>query len=59
MLPLDVNRQDGRGGLGKAKSRSENHFPKYFRRLIDVKQMDFEKAFDEMVTLLSTEPDEV
>lgn len=58
MLPIDVNRES-RGGAGKGSRISEHNFPKYFRRLIDFKQMDFEVTFDQLIMLLSTEPDDV
>lgn len=32
-------------------------FPDYFRRLIDVQQMDFESTFDQMFHLLSFDPE--
>lgn len=34
-------------------------FPDYVRRLVDFRQMDFEATFDQMLTLLSWEPQEV
>lgn len=34
-------------------------FPEYLRRLCDFRQMDFEAAFDQMITLLSFEPQKV
>ena len=59
-LPINVNSssQQGSQGAGKITSR-DSKFPKYFRRLADFRQLDFEAAFDQMITLLSTEPDDV
>jgi hypothetical protein len=34
-------------------------FPDYARRLLDFKQMDFESAFDQILTLLSRDPNKV
>ena len=56
MLPIDI--RDGRVPT-KSTRVSDSKFPKYFRRLIDFRQMDFEATFDQMITLLSTEPDNV
>mmetsp|Transcript_15403 Transcript_15403/g.13939 ORF Transcript_15403/g.13939 Transcript_15403/m.13939 type:complete len:294 (+) Transcript_15403:3-884(+) len=38
---------------------SNGRFPEYLRRLCDIRQMDFESAFDQMITLLSNEPQKV
>jgi len=37
----------------------ERRFPDYVRRLLDIRQMDFEAAFDQLITLLSTEPQQI
>ena len=37
----------------------ERRFPDYVRRLLDVRQMDFEAAFDQLITLFSTEPQQM
>lgn len=37
----------------------ERRFPDYVRRLLDFRQMDFEAAFDQIVTLFSTEPQQM
>lgn len=34
-------------------------FPDYMRRLCDFRQMDFEATFDQLLTLLSVEPQQV
>lgn len=38
---------------------SDGRFPDYLRRLTDIKQMDFEAAFEQLLTLLSFEPNRV
>lgn len=53
MLPSDI-RDLKTGGIGHLSS--DGRFPDYVRRLFDVKQMDFEAAFDQILTLLSWEP---
>lgn len=40
------------GGIGY-----EGQIPDYFRRLLDLRQMDFEAAFEQVFHLLSTEPE--
>jgi len=53
MLPLD-----SRGVRPNKLSRlGEGRFPDYVRRLCDFRQMDFEATFDQMLILLSTEPE--
>ena len=37
----------------------EGKFPDYVRRLCDIRQMDFEAAFDQLLTLISTEPQQM
>ena len=54
MLPFDSRDVKTRGSrLG------DGRFPDYLRRLCDFKQMDFEATFDQMLTLVSTEPNRV
>ncbi len=36
-------------------SSVDSQFPEYLRRLTDLRQMDFESAFDQMFSLLSTD----
>jgi hypothetical protein len=36
---------------------SDGQLPDYFRRLLDFKQMDFESTFDQMIYLLSPDPE--
>lgn len=38
---------------------NNGRFPEYLRRLCDIRQMDFESAFDQMITLVSLEPQKV
>ena len=38
---------------------SQNQFPDYIRRLCDIKQMDFEAAFDQILNLISFDPSRV
>lgn len=40
-----------------SSSSSDVQFPDYFRRLLDFKQMDFESTFDQMIYLLSSDPE--
>ncbi len=44
---------------GKHEGNEEGRFPEYFRRLTDFKQMDFEASFDQLLTLISSEPQRV
>jgi hypothetical protein len=47
------------GGSQKEKLSfllKNQQFPDYARRLLDWGQMDFEAAFDQMLTLLSVDP---
>lgn len=37
----------------------DGRFPDYIRRLADVRQMDFEATFDQLILLTSTEPQRV
>lgn len=46
-------------GSGLASLDSGTRFPEFLRRLCDVRQMDFEATFDQLLTLLSLEPDRV
>mmetsp|Transcript_40623 Transcript_40623/g.41468 ORF Transcript_40623/g.41468 Transcript_40623/m.41468 type:complete len:256 (+) Transcript_40623:134-901(+) len=54
MLPID-----SRGIKSRSSRLGEGRFPDYIRRLCDFRQMDFESTFDQMLTLLSTEPHRV
>jgi hypothetical protein len=56
MLPFDSRDiyDNGKSRLGDLQ-----RFPDYMRRLIDFRQMDFEAAFDQLLTLLSFDPKEV
>lgn len=53
MLPRDV--RDLRTG-SKVSKASDSKFPQYVRRLLDFRQMDFEATFDQMLNLLSIDP---
>lgn len=54
MLPFDArDLQPSHGVINDGK------FPDYMRRLCDFKQMDFEAAFEQLLTLLSLEPQKV
>jgi hypothetical protein len=60
MLPFDL--RDVKTGLSdypSASGISDGKFPDYLRRLCDFRQMDFEASFDQLLTLLSTEPHRV
>ncbi len=50
MLPYDL--RDVRSN----SDVEEGRFPDYLRRLLDFRQMDFEAAFDQLLTLISAEP---
>jgi hypothetical protein len=56
MLPFDA-REFGQGS-GKS-SLMDGKFPDYMRRLCDIRQMDFEAAFDQLLTLVSLEPQQM
>lgn len=49
----------GLNGSSSSLLDSNGRFPEYLRRLCDIRQMDFEAAFDQMITLLSLEPQKV
>jgi hypothetical protein len=55
MLPFDLRDVKSAGDFS-ASSALEGRFPDYLRRLCDFRQMDFEASFDQLLTLLSTEP---
>jgi hypothetical protein len=55
MLPNYDTRESSKGYRYSELTR----FPDYMRRIIDIKQMDFEATFEQMLTLLSTEPAKV
>jgi hypothetical protein len=57
MLPMDIRDLKSNGS---SHSRIlDTKFPQYVRRLIDFRQMDFEAAFDQMLNLLTVEPQKV
>lgn len=59
MLPVDSRDQrPGRGYTG-APVTLRDAMPEYFRRICDWRQMDFEAAFDQLLTLMSFEPQRV
>jgi len=47
----------GYNAMPMADKSIDVRFPDYFRRLIDFKQMDFESTFDQMIHLLSPDPE--
>lgn len=52
MLPFDLRDVKSPGEYATLDGK----FPDYLRRLCDFRQMDFEASFDQLLTLLSTEP---
>lgn len=56
MLPLN-NRSIG--NYNSNFNLTDGQFPDYIRRLCDFKQMDFESAFEQLLCLLSREPQKV
>lgn len=56
MLPSDI-RDLKSGGIGQFTQ--DGRFPDYVRRLFDLQQMDFEAAFDQLLTILSWEPQKI
>jgi hypothetical protein len=56
MLPFD-SREFGQNQT--KSSLMEGKFPDYMRRLCDFRQMDFEAAFDQLLTLVSLEPQQM
>ncbi len=54
MLPFDARDLKSHDGSTDGKQ-----FPDYMRRLCDFRQMDFEATFDQLLTLLSFEPQKV
>ena len=56
MLPSDI-RDLKTGGIGQFTA--DGRFPDYVRRLFDLQQMDFEAAFDQLMSILSWEPQKV
>ena len=55
MLPFD-NRDLNSNRSANSGKLIDVKFPDYVRRLCDFHQMDFENTFDQMLTLLSFEP---
>jgi hypothetical protein len=56
MLPLDSRDRKTSGHLSRIM---DGRFPDYLRRICDFRQMDFEATFDQLLTLMSTEPSKV
>ncbi len=54
MLPFDT--RDIKQATGVAP---DGKFPDFMRRLCDFRQMDFEATFDQLLTLISFEPQKV
>jgi hypothetical protein len=59
--PLLSSQNSGFSSTRVSSSFLDNNgrFPEYLRRLCDIRQMDFESAFDQMITLVSLEPQKV
>ena len=55
MLPLDIRDLKTNGSSSHSRIL-DSKFPQYVRRLIDFRQMDFEATFDQMLNLLTVEP---
>ena len=55
MLPFDVRESKEGNGV----TSGDGKFPDYMRRLCDFRQMDFEATFDQLLTLMSFEPQKV
>ena len=55
MLPFD-SREINSSKSTSATKFIDVKFPEYVRRLCDFRQMDFENTFDQILTLLSFEP---
>jgi len=58
LLPSHRNQPEFRQFRSGGRTES-TRFPDFLRRLCDVRQMDFEATFDQMLTLLSFDPDRV
>lgn len=56
MLPFEI--REVKQSNGKT-SLIDGKFPDYMRRLCDFRQMDFEAAFDQLLTLMTTEPEKI
>jgi hypothetical protein len=58
MLPFDVREINSSrsSASGQGSKFIAVRFPEYVRRLCDIRQMDFENTFDQILTLLSIEP---
>lgn len=54
MLPFD-----SRDVIQSTGATPDGKFPDYMRRLCDFRQMDFEATFDQLLTLISLEPQKV
>ena len=54
----NINNNSGYGmSTTSGSGMIESQFPDYFRRLMDTNQMDFESTFDQIIYLLSFEPE--
>ncbi len=58
MLPTTDSRDLNLKGSSSSKLMDVK-FPDYIRRLCDFRQMDFDAAYDQILTLLSVEPQSV
>lgn len=58
MLPFD-SKDIYDNGKSRFLGDGLQRFPDYMRRLCDFRQMDFEAAFDQLLTLVSLDPKEV
>lgn len=60
MLPFDTKDLKYSNNNDKFnRNLLDRKFPDYIRRLLDFKQMDFEAAFDQLLTLISLEPQQM
>lgn len=59
MLPVDFRDIKSSSEKNEKAGSGNGRFPDYVRRLVDIKQMDFEAAFDQLLTILSLEPQKV
>lgn len=59
MLPTDSRDPRAGRGFSGAPITLREAVPEYFRRICDFRQMDFESAFDQLLTLVSFEPHRV
>lgn len=59
MSLLPSHRQQPEFKYSRGTRNDSTRFPDFLRRLCDFRQMDFEATFDQMLTLLSFDPDRV